>query len=71
MEQPRPDVQYGYWKDDLPAALRRIIDTCHSELAKDVSLSWLAVEVKTENAVFGEAEYQCIRGGAILVNGYH
>lgn len=71
IEQPRPDVTYGLWKADIDSPCRGILDTYHCELAKDVELPWFLVEVKTLNAVVGEAENQCIRGGAVLVNGHH
>ena len=71
IEQPRPDVTYGLWKQDIPSSLRTILSACHCELAKGIYLPFFIVEVKTQDAIPGEAENQCIRGGASLVNTIH
>ena len=71
IEQPRPDVTYGLWKQDISASLRTILDTYHCDLAKGLYLPFLIVEVKTQDAIPGKAENQCIRGGASLVNTIH
>lgn len=71
IEQPRPDVIYGLWKQDISPSLRTILDTYHCELAKGLYLPFFIVEVKTQDAIPGEAENQCIRGGASLVNTVH
>lgn len=71
IEQPRPDVTYGLWKHDTTSAVRNILDIFYCELAKDLYLPFFLAEVKTENANLEEAENQCIRGGAVLVNGHH
>ena len=71
IEQPRPDITYGLWKQDISPNLRTILDTYHCELAKGLYLPFFIVEVKTQDALLGEAENQCIRGGASLVNTIH
>ena len=64
IEQPRPDVTYGLWKHDISSILRATLDFCHCELAKDLYLPFFLVEVKSQNAIPGEAENQCVRGEA-------
>ena len=71
IEQPRPDVTYGLWKQDISSSLCTILSACHCELAKGIYLPFFIVEVKTQDAIPGEAENQCIRGGASLVNTVH
>lgn len=71
IEQPRPDVTYGLWKHDISPNLRTILSASHCELAKGIYLPFFIVEVKTQDAIPGEAENQCIRGGASLVNTVH
>ena len=71
LEQPRPDVTYGLWKQGISASLRTILDAYHCDLAKGLYLPFLIVEVKTQDAIQGEAENQCIHGGASLVNTIH
>ena len=71
IEQPRPDVTYGLWKGDISSSLCTIFDSYHCELAKGIYLPFFIVEVKTQDAIPGEAENQCIRGGASLVNTIH
>ena len=71
IEQPRPDVTYGLWKQNISANLRTILDAYHCDLVKGLYLPFLIVEVKTQDAIQGEAENQCIRGCASLVNTIH
>ena len=71
IEQPRPDITYGLWKKDLSSLLCNILDKYHCDLAKGLYLPFFIVEVKTQDAIPGEAENQCIRGGASLVNTIH
>ena len=71
IEQPRPDVTYGLWKEDISSSLSTIFDTYHCEITKGIYLPFFIVEVKTQDVVLGEAENQCIRGGASLVNTVH
>ncbi|KAK0506967.1 hypothetical protein JMJ35_010667 [Cladonia borealis] len=71
IEQPRPDVTYGLWKEDLSSSLCAIFDTYHCDLAKGIYLPFFIVEVKTQDVVAGEAENQCVRGGASVVNAVH
>ena len=71
IEQPRPDVTYGLWKQDISSSLRTILSACYCELAKGIYLPFFIVEVKTQDTIPGEAENQCIRGGASLVNTVH
>ncbi len=71
IEKPRPNVTYGLSKQDISSSLRTILSACHCELAKGIYLPFFIVEVKTQDAIAGEAENQCIRGGASLVNTVH
>ena len=71
IEQPRPDVTYGLWKEDLSLSLRAIFNAYHCDIAKSIYLPFFIVEVKTQDGILGEAENQCIRGGATLVNNVH
>ena len=71
IKQPRPDIVYGLFKHDISRALRQIFDQCHCEVVNNLYLPFFIVEAKTQDAVYGDAENQCIRGGATLVNGHH
>ena len=68
---PRPDVTYGLWIDDISNELRVLFDKTHCRLTKSLYLPAFLVELENDQGIPKEAENQTIRGGAAMVNCRH
>ena len=68
---PRPDVTYGSWIDDISIELQMLLDQTHCRLTKSLYLPSFIVELKNDRGIPKEAENQTIRGGAAMVNCRH
>ena len=68
---PRPDVTYGLWIDEISIELQLLLDKAHCRLTKSLCLPSFIVELKNDQGIPKEAENQTIRGGAAMVNCRH
>ena len=70
VENPRPDLSYGLKEGAFTSTEQKINDTYgrYSMLSPDLFHAFFIVEAKGCDGNIGDAENQCCRGGAAMVN---
>ena len=69
IQNPRPDVAWGIWKDAFDETQCYILDNQKNNLAgADMYDVCFIIEAKCMNASINEAENQCMRSGCAMVN---
>ncbi|KAL8725166.1 MAG: hypothetical protein Q9166_007520 [cf. Caloplaca sp. 2 TL-2023] len=68
VKTPRPDLSFGYRESALSQVVLDTISTLDCIMHKSYHLPWFAIEAKGAVGTIEEAETQCARSGASIVN---